>query len=149
MISRIYKIDDEVVFYSPVLGDRRTDLFVKLTNGVSIAHDIEGNVLSCDEAVQGLSVICDRQIGDTLAERVLSNINLSSILIATVRSELLQYPNGEVLFGKLTSVIIMLQVGMFTTASQALLAVVPDEIITTERLQKWSNMLTVSDALTS
>lgn len=148
MISTLYKIDNEVVFYRPDLNNKRTELYNKLINGEAIAYDLDNNAMSISESTACLSVICDRLIGASNVDKIYANIELANVMIACVRSELLQYPQGESMMTKLSSVVSMLQVGMFYTASQVLLTIPTDEIITSDRLTKWSSMLISSDAIT-
>jgi len=146
MISRLCKIDDEVVFYSPTLASRG-GLYAELSNGTKIAYDQSGNALSTDEAVKCLAIICDRQTGTNALEQIFANIQLWPTVVAIVREDLLQYPDGEGVFMKLAPIVGMLQVGLFYTASQTLQTFTPDEILTQERLDRWSAMLTSADAI--
>lgn len=148
MISQLYKIDNEVVFYRPDLNNKRTELYNKLINGEAVAYDLNGNIMSVSDSTACLSVICDRLIGTSNVDKIYANIEFANVMIACVRAELLQYPQGEAMMSKLSSVVSMLQVGMFYTASQVLLTIPTDDIITSARLTKWSSMLISSDAIT-
>lgn len=147
MISKIYKIEDEVVFYSPTLNARRTELFSGLSVGTIKAYGAMGNEIPKDDALIYLSIICDRKTGTTTVDQIYANIQLAPVVIAVVREDLLQYPGGEATFMKLAPIVSMLQVGLFFTASQAIKSVTPDEILTQERLDRWSAMLISADAI--
>lgn len=147
MISNLYKIGEEIVFYSPSLNSRRTELYQGLLDGSLIGYDSLNNVMSATQAVDGLCTICDRFTGSNNLDKIYANISLAPTIIAVVRNELISYPQGMALIGKLADVIPMLYVGMFNTASETILQITPDEIITIERLNKWSSMLVSADAI--
>jgi hypothetical protein len=103
--------------------------------------------LDPEEAANNFLIICDSQEWTTNIEKIYRNIELSKLIIAVVKSEILEYENGIVYLVKLQETIVTLQTGSFFTASQLLSTVERDEVLTDERLLRWSEMCISADSL--
>lgn len=150
MISMLYKIGDEVVFYSPSLNSRRTELYQGLLDGSIIGTDCDGIALPVQEAVNCLCTLCDRVIGVKMVDKILANITLAPVIVSIVRAEMINLPvdQGTAVLTKLLPVINALNSGMFNTASQMLkYTITVDEFLTRERLDRYASMLISADAI--
>ena len=147
MIIMLYRIDNEIVFYSPFLEKRRTELCKKIESGTSYAYDVFGNLMDKALAISDICKICDRQTGTTMPEKILANLRLVDVIIALVRSEMIDLPNGHYYLQKLSNVVAAMSTGMFSSAAYAVTLVEPDEFLTPARLEVYKNILLTSDAI--
>lgn len=147
-ISKLYKIDNEVVFYSPKLTAVRDSYYNDLISGNKIGYDVNGNTLSANEAGALFMQIRDyKQSPPTLADQIYRNMSLANVVIAVVKEELITTSAPLVYLDKLSTVIALLQTGSFDTAAVQLLAMIPDDVITDEQLQRWASYCTSADAI--
>lgn len=148
MICTLYKINNEVVYYTTKKREH-PELFGQILSGQLIAYDLYDQPI--DKNIAGLQwdTIITRDIGLTYAEQVLANIKLVPIIIATVRAEMVGYSAEEavVFLSKLSNIIGCLNMGMFYTASQLMSSITPDVFFTTDRIARYSAMLTNADAI--
>lgn len=142
-ISTLYKIDDTVVFYS--LENDYT-LATLLANGTSFT-DVFGNNITKEEAEFEYAVMTGQFRPRNKLERIYRNIELSSVIIAIVRKELLELTDGAMYLVKLQTAIAFAQVGMFNDASAFVLSLIPDDNLTDEQLTRWSNLLLSANAI--
>lgn len=150
MISTLYKIESEVVFYNPTLNSRRTELYQGLLDGSMKGYDCDGVELSIPDAVDSLCTICDRMVGKKMVDKIYSNILLAPKIVSIVRAEMINLPvdQGTAVLKKLYDVIAALNNGMFNTASQMLTyTITPDAFLTRERLDRYASMLISADAI--
>ena len=148
ILSRLHKVDTNSVFYSPTLGAVRQDYFNGLTNGTMVGYATDGTVMNSQEAVDAFLLMCDfMSQTNGVIDEIYRNIQVGDIIISMVRSEIVTIPNGGVYLAKLASVVGAIQTGMFDTASQLLLAITPDAVLTTERLTRWADMAITADAI--
>lgn len=147
-ISVLYRLNNTVVFYEDELSNETYELYREGVIAKQLfGYDITGNQLSLDDTLKCLWIIKSRLIGDTKAEWVLANLQLVDTIIAIVRAEMVDLPNGISLLAKLGNVVSTLKTGMFASAADAALAIEPDEFFTKEKLQIYRNMLLTSDSI--
>lgn len=150
MISILYKIDNEVVFYSPILQQRMGELCTKLLTGESTGYDHNGNVITIPTAATYLQLICGRYIGTDIVNKIYANVSLAPIILSIVRADMINLPveQGLAILTKLKDVVDAVTNGMFNSASQLLLyKIEPDEYLTRERLDLYASMLISADAI--
>lgn len=147
IISRLWKVDDDSVFYSTTLGAVRQDYYNGLSNGTKIGYMTDGSVMDADEAVEAFILMCDyMQEPLTITEQIYRNITLVPIILAAVRTEI-DVESGYTVYAELDKLIKVMQSGGFDTAAQMLLALIPNEIITNETLTRWADMLNTANAI--
>jgi hypothetical protein len=148
-LSRLYKVDDNSVFYKTNLDSVRQEYYNGLRTGTMQGYATDLSPMSSEEATQAFLLMADYFKPLNTSEEVLRNIEVSKFLIAVVREELLNETDGEIYINKLKDVIISLQTGAFDVASGILLGMIPDDVITTERLDRWSDLCLCADAMGS
>lgn len=148
MICTLYKINNEVVYYTTKKREQ-PELFGQILSGQIIAYDLYNQPIDKEKAGLQWDTIITRDTGLTYAEQVLANMKLVPIIIATVRSEMVGYSPAEavVFLSKLSNVIDCLNLGMFYTASQLVSAITTDVFFTTDRIARYTSMLTSADAI--
>lgn len=142
-ISTLYKIDDIIVFYSLEDSYVLTEL---LKNGTTFT-DVFGKDITEDDAKLEYAIMAGQFRPRNTLERVYKNIEMSSAMIAIVRTELADEPNGTEFLTKLQPAIAMTAVGMFNDASNYILSLIPDEDIAEDVLRRWSNLLLSANAI--
>lgn len=138
----LYKVDDEIVFYSPNL-DRSVALDLK--NQVKTGYDIEGNAIPFYDAVRQYFMMCDRD----LSNQIKANMDLSSTILSIVRNDLIDLSMADAIttLSSMQSIIFMVQMGLFHTAAELLDSTPRTSILTDALLTKYSAMLRSSDAI--
>lgn len=154
--SLLYKIvnkettEEEVLFYKPFINSRRNEIYNKIINGDVVAYDIlNSSIEDVDEAGTMFLNMIDLIENNPLTwiacnER---NMRIAFIIISIVRYELKDHENGIDYLNKLSPAIDIIQVGMFNDASNYILSLIPDDIITDEQLNRWSNLLLSANSL--
>ena len=151
MISLLYMIDGEILFYSPSVASRRHALWNKLLAGEAVAVDIYGNTMRPLDASIAFNEICNRDIGTTEAEHIRANIMLTPTMISIVRSEMSDLPEavGIEILHRMQPVLSAMGTGMFILATKILRSSIEvDEFLTRERLDRYIAMLTSANAVT-
>lgn len=148
----LYKLDTTVIYYDSKLDF--TTIRGQLEDGSQKGYDLHGNELTPYDAIKALTSMSSRRIGETISENITSNIQLSPILIAVVRDEMISTSlsalglSATSMLSKLSGVIGAIQVGMFKEAALMLRhSVVVDAFLTRERLDLYATLLETSDAL--
>ena len=150
MISTLYKIDNEVVFYSPTLQPRMGELCTKLLTGESTGYDHNGNIIDIPTSATYCQLICGRYIGNDIVNKIYANVILAPVILSIVRSDMINLPveQGLSVLTKMKDVVDAVTNGMFNSASQLLLyKVEPDEYLTRQRLDLYASMLISADAI--
>jgi hypothetical protein len=60
-ISRLYKIDNKVIFYASNLNTTLQETFNGLNDGSKIGYATDGSILDPEEAANNFLIICDSQ----------------------------------------------------------------------------------------
>lgn len=148
LISRLWKVDDESVYYKSDLVEVRQQYYAGLVDGTMTGYATDGTVMDADEASQAFLLMCDyMQEPLTTTEQIYRNITLVPTILAAVRTELVNVPDGYVYYARLDDIIKVMQSGGFDTAGDMLLAMIPDDVITTAQLERWADMLHTADAI--
>lgn len=142
-INTLYKIDDTTVFYSSM---NTYELSQLLKNGTSFS-DVFGKVMTREDAELGYAIMTGQFRPANAIEGVCRNIEMSSIIIAIVRVELANEPNGTEYVSKLQPAIAMACVGMFNDASNYILSLIPDDDISEDMLIRWADLLLSSNSV--
>ena len=148
-MARLYKIDNNIVFYSLKLGSVRQEYYEGLNREINpmIGYATNGTEMEAKDAIKDLVLMADLSIPSTRIEKIHRNSVLAPIMITLVKEEIVDYPDGLVYLSKLESAIGALQTGSFNTASIILLSLEPDTVLTEERLSRWSDLCLSADAL--
>ena len=147
-LSRLYKVDNNIVFYSTQLGAVRQEYHAGLLNGTMIGYATDGSALDSRYAANAFIYMCEYyQEPLTLIEQIYRNMLIYPIIVSVVRSELAFIPDGTTYLNQLSEVIALLSVGMFDTASQLLNTIERNDVLTEERMTRWTDLVISSDAI--
>lgn len=148
LINKLYKVDDNIVFYSPNLTAVRDSYYDGIISGEMIAYDVYGNVMDKYEAGAAFMKIRDyMQNPLSLSDQIYRNMKVADFLIATVKEELISESTPLEYMSKLDTVISLIQTGSLDTAATQLLSMIPDDIITDEQITRWASYCTSADAI--
>lgn len=147
-ISKLYKIDDEVVFYKVGNNKIRNEVYNKILNEEVVCLDTDGKELSPDIASQYWLIMCDyNHIPSDIESSVYRNISLYPIITSIVRANMIKESNALENMTKLSNVIVSIQIGLFSEAADILSNMERDTVFTEERLTIWENMLRASNTV--
>lgn len=100
-----------------------------------------------DESSDKFLLMCDYWTPKSTLEEIYRNIELSPILVSMVRNELRLEAETNEYLSELSTVIGMIQVGLFNDASNLLIYMKEHSTIDPDRLDNWSKMLNSCDAV--
>lgn len=122
-----------------------------------VAYDFYGNAIQDNIVVSYLRMLqsdIDGIFRNEIDGQVVWNILNTPIIVSQVRAEVLmtdfskfQATTEDSVLAKIASIIPLLSVGMYHTASKGILALPIDEFLTEERKQKWATLLLTTNAV--
>jgi hypothetical protein len=149
MISTIYSIGNEVLFYTTERTSAMSEMYARLASGELQAIDLDGNAIPSNVASAMWDEVYSRVIGPTKLNKIKANIELYPVILAIVMCEISDAnpePPSIPLMQKLSPVLTAISIGAFADGAYLLSVTETDEFLTTERITKWTNLLVSSDA---
>lgn len=149
LISRLHKVGENSVFYSTDLSDVSQEYYEGLVDGSMIGYATDGSVMEAKEAYDAFLLMCDyMQEPLNTVEQMYRNIKVGVFIAAVIRAEItLLVDDGTQYLMQLMNAVNATQVGMLQSASQLILMIEPNEVLTTERLERWSDLALTADAV--
>lgn len=150
LISPLYTIGEEVVFYKKDLYKDLNALNASLLSGSAVGMDIFGNVLDPQTASTYLLRMVDYSPELTYAEKVLHNIQVGTWLVALWREWVVSTGitgQGLVQLQSFASIGLGLLMGCLYEASTLISALPEDEIVTPAIKTRFATACLVADRL--
>lgn len=146
-IYTLYKVGDTVVYYNTSLAND-ADILAAFDDETVTLLDCFGNEMKDRQnaKVEFLNMT-QSHFQTTTYGGVCRNMIVSLFVISAVRTELIEEEPATYL-SKMSPIIGMIQLGMFSTAAASLIALEPDDVLTNEQITRWSNLLLSADAVT-
>jgi hypothetical protein len=146
-ISKLYKVDDRIVFYAKDLQQIRNEFYTKILSGEATCLDAYGKVMDPDEAAEDFLLMADFYVPENYEEQIMRNMKVAGAFICIVRVEMLNASVGPEYMAMFHDADFALRCGAFDTAQKLVEAFPEDEFITAELKLRWREMLLVSDAI--
>ena len=142
VINNLYRIGAEILFYKSISYDD----YIRLLTSTEKWYNNKDEEIEKDK--QLLSYLYDIPIKYNRQEQIIQNLETGNFIIAMIRDEIYDDDfNPLELLQKLSPLISMIQVGMYSTAIEYLTIIETDTIITDIRVLRWSNLLNSSNKI--
>ena len=146
-ILKLYKVGDNVVFYSKDLQKQRNETYASIINDEKICIDVYGNEMEKIAAANDFLLMTDFFIPKNEEEQVLRNINIGIKFIAIIRVDMIKAGVGLEYMNTFSTALTSINIGALDTARILINDFTEDEYITAARKTRWSDMLASSDAI--
>lgn len=160
-LDLILEVDEEkyIFFSSWLLSDSGNYLISCIQDDLITCYDTEALEMTKQDAIDNINFMINFLLKNScndetnISSQVVLNIEISKYIIAIVRANMINTSlselglSGAALLNKLSGVVGAIQLGMFKEASQLLLSLEFDNYLTSERLNRYSNLVLSADAI--
>lgn len=152
--SQLYEVGDEIVFFKKELYKTSNTIHQKLLPGEVVAYDIFGRAMTAEDAAEQLLVMVDSPEELTTTEAIYHNMNVGKQILALWREYVIIKSNELGITGQgieqLQNFYLIecaLLAGMLYEASQMVLSMTENDVITSNIKQRFSSACLSADRL--
>ena len=149
MISTLFRINDEVVFYSPTIAARKALLWNRILTEQVLCFDCDGARIHPPLASIMFTEVCDRFIGTSTADKIHANILLFPVILSLFRADYISLPveEGMAIMNDMGKVFSMLAAGMYGSAVELMSSMPTPSWTTQAKWTKYITMISSADAI--